>query len=109
MILGAIVASLTVGILSGAVYAFFTDGAMLLSRLFHRIFKRKSRGKKPTVISHAFDFFFTLTVGIVYVLILYAFTDGVFFFLPLCAIFLGILLGKRIIGALFGLSVTNKR
>ena len=109
MILGAIVASIVVGILSGAIYAFFSDGSRLLSRLFKRLIKREGAVAKSTVIGNAFDFFFTLTVGAVYVLILYAFTDGVFFFLPLSAIFLGFLLGKRAIGALLGFSLTNKR
>ena len=109
MIFGAIAASLVLGVISGVTYAFLLGIYAVATRLFAAILKREKEVQTNSAWRNIFDFFFTLTVGVVYVLILYAFTDGVFFILPLLALFLGVMAGKRFLKVLFAFKKMHKR
>ena len=101
MILRAVLASATPGILCGALYSVILGIYRLLSGAFLKLIKHTGRARKNPFSENVYDFIFTLAMGIGFVLILYVFTDGVFYFLPLFALFITFFLTKRALDLLF--------
>lgn len=104
MILKSVLFSLLSGAIFGGIYSFLKANFQLFKSLLCRLFKRKSITGKRSVFGEIFDFFFALTVGAIYILILYAFTDGVFYPISLVALFLGFNLAARILAILLKVS-----
>ena len=100
MILKSVLFSLLLGAVFGGIYSFFKANFQFFKGLFCRLFNRSNIIEKRSVFGEIFDFFFALTVGAAYLLILYAFTDGVFYPISLVAMLLGFNLVARILTAL---------
>ena len=87
MIFRAVVASSLLGVISGTIYALMRVFSSLFCAILSRIFKGKNesfkRICKHAVFANICDYVFVLVVGIAYILILYALTDGVFYLLTL--------------------------
>lgn len=89
MILRSVLFSLILGGIFGGIYTFLRLNVLLLKKLFSCLFKRNFVMKKRPFLPEVFDFLFILTLGLAYVLLLYVFTDGVFYPVSLIALFLG--------------------
>ena len=88
MIFRAVVASSILGVISGIIHALLRAISSFFVALFLRLLKGKIKSFKQGVFSNMFDFIFVFAVGVAYVLILYAFTDGVFYLITLAALFM---------------------
>ena len=105
MILKSVLFSLLTGAIYGGIYSFLKADFQLFKGLLCRLFKRKNTREKRSVFGEIFDFFFALTVGATYLLILYSFTDGVFYPISLVALLLGFNLVARILSVLLKASL----
>ena len=89
MIFRSVLYSLILGALSGlmytlAVYVFRLLFRMLVRRDFCEINHMSIR-----IFRNTADFIFSFSIGVLYLLVLYAFTDGVFNLVSLTALFVG--------------------
>ena len=107
MILRTVIASALLGILGGALYSLLFGIARLAFGCILKLFKKAYVKQSGAFFENAYDFVFILLLGIFFVLILYAFNDGVFFFLPLFALFTSFILSKRLVGSLFNVKKRN--
>jgi hypothetical protein len=71
--------------------------------------KKRKHKAHTSLLKHAFDFIFITSVGVCYFLLLYAFTDGVFFACTLAALFLGFMLTRKALAAGFLFLKNRKR
>ncbi len=99
MIFRACLFSLLLGLIYGIVSVLFFRLLHLIEVLIFRLLKKDAT---PFLISdtarHVFSFLFTFCVGLSYILIIYAFTDGVFYFCTLLALLFGFLISKGFFG-----------
>lgn len=110
MVFSAVVCSLLLGALGGAVYSIAFYGISTIYRLLLKAFNVK---KTPTNIKkcsfgNVFDFLFALSIGMAYFLIIYICTDGVFNLCSLMALLFGFLASKKTINQLFALTKKMK-
>ena len=95
MIFRAVIFSLVLGVSSGVVYSLILALCVVMGGIVdHGKKRKKSYGRSAFVFKNLFDFFFTLTVGIAYLLILYVCTDGTFNIISLMSLLFGFLLTR---------------
>ena len=103
MILGSVLFSLALGALAGVLHSL----VHLVSGLLRTVLRRAVGDKLQlplggSLAGEIFDFILTLSVGISYILILYAHTDGVFYPTSLLALIVGFLVFRAVPRSLIG-------
>ena len=109
MIFGSVVLSFLLGVAFGALRAVLFGVFRALHTLLSRIKKEAKAKRESRLFFNAFDFLFFTVMGILYLLVLYVSTDGVFFVSSASMLFLGFYLGKKLMGAFFALFSKSKR
>ena len=89
MIFKSVVFSLILGAVSGLIYSVWHVFSSFFMEVAFRLLKRQKRAPRRSFLPNLFDFLFFLSVGIVYILILYAFTDGIFYLISLVSLLVG--------------------
>ena len=100
MILTAVATSLLLGIFFAIIYSVLPALFSLFFAIALRLFRVRKKRRETSYRNGIFDFFFTLVGGIAYILLLYAYTDGVFFLCTLAALFLGFFGVRKILHAI---------
>ena len=96
MIFFAVLFSLLLGIISGIIYSVLPLLAYLPLVVIRRCFHVNEKTQSKKISFNIIDFLFVLATGIFYLLLLYAFTDGVFFACTLIALFIGFFSVRKI-------------
>ena len=96
MILKSVVLSLILGLISGGAKGVLHTFFILFKKLQKPEIPKNTTVRGNAVFGNLFDFWFTLVLGIIYVLILYVSTDGAFYFVSLVALFLGFVFAKSL-------------
>lgn len=98
MIFSAVACATVIGVILGAIYAFFCGMSALFSRIIKLRDSREEEDKEGVgILVNVFDFLFTVFAGMVYIVLTYVFTEGAFSAYSLLAYLIGFLLGKSII------------
>jgi hypothetical protein len=79
------------------IYTLFPALLSFAVALVFRILRVSRKENRTCLHSDFFDFFFTLVIGVLYILVLYAFTDGVFFFCTALTLLLGFFSVRKIL------------
>ena len=109
MIFRAVVFSLLLGLLNGSVYIIFRLISALFRSGIRHALKRDKSTKRAREYSNIFDFVFTFSVGIEYILLIYAFTDGVIYFVSLLTLLMGFFASKTVLSKIFTRNKSIKR
>ena len=108
MVLESVVLSFLLGVFSGAFRALIL-GTLSVFRLLSRAEKAGKTRREKRFLINVFDFFFFFAVGILYLLVLYVGTDGVFFVSSAVSLCIGFCLGKGLVCAFFKLLIKIKK
>ena len=99
MIFSAVICSLLLGALSALIYSVTLAFITLFLAALRRLLRAKGGGQKTRAATGAVDFILTLWCGALYVLVLYAFTDGVFYLCTLISLLIGFFSVRKILSA----------
>ena len=109
MVLESVVLSFLLGVFSGAFRALIFGTLSFFRLLLSRAEKSGKTRREKRFLINVFDFFFFFAVGILYLLVLYVGTDGVFFVSSAVSLCIGFCLGKGFVCAFLKLLVKIKK